>query len=123
MEQVIRADGRYPEEAYAFLHEGLSRAVQNAHGAGEHGADQQHVSGEQICLALRDLAIERWGPLARTVLGKWNIHGTMDFGQMVYLLIEHGFMRKTEEDSIADFRDVYDFQAAFAVEEEFELNE
>ena len=42
---------------------------------------------------------------------------------MVYLLIRHGFMRKTEEDSIEDFRDVYDFRDAFDGVDHFELTE
>jgi len=44
-------------------------------------------------------------------------------GNMVYLLIDHGFMRKTEEDSIEDFRDVFDFDKVFKVNDEFELEE
>jgi uncharacterized repeat protein (TIGR04138 family) len=61
--------------------------------------------------------------LARTVLRKWNIRETIDFGNMVYLLVEHEFMRKTDEDSLEDFRDVFDFDEAFAVGGEFELKE
>jgi len=67
--------------------------------------------------------MERWGLLAKTVLAKWNIHATIDFGNMVYLLVEHDFMRKTEEDSLEDFRDVFDFDAAFAPGDSFELKE
>ncbi|MFW6062059.1 MAG: hypothetical protein ACOC93_04545 [Planctomycetota bacterium] len=51
------------------------------------------------------------------------MHQTIDFGNMVYLMIRHQFMRKTEEDSIEDFRDVYDFDQAFELEDEFELRE
>ena len=122
MEDVIRADGRYPLEAYAFLHEGLSAAVQEAYGE-ETSGTQRHVTGKQICLALRKGATDRWGLLAKTVLDRWNIHATIDFGNMVYLLIENDFMRKTEEDSIEDFRDVYEFDSAFAAADDFELKE
>jgi len=121
MEEVIREDGRWPAEAFAFLHDGLKRAV-----AGTHGPDAsatampgqekaRHVTGRQLCEALRALAVERWGLLARTVLARWNIHATIDFGNMVYLLVESKFMRKTEDDSVEDFRDVYSFDEAFNV--------
>lgn len=129
MQDVVLEDGRYPQEAYAFLHDGLTRAVEQSHGGSQaetearDPAEQKHVTGGQLCLALRDLAIERWGMLARTVLARWNIHATVDFGNMVYLLIENGFMRKTPEDSLDDFRDVYDFDTAFAAADEFELKE
>ena len=123
MEEVIRTDGRYPLEAFAFLHDGLAQAVKDAFGEDVPEAGQRHVTGRQLCLTMRDLAIERWGRLARTVLDRWNIRATVDFGNMVYLLIEHDFMKKTDEDSLDDFRDVYDFSEAFHVSGEFELKE
>ncbi len=124
MEDIILADGRYPQEAYAFLHDGLTRAVREVHGKQRGGErESMHVSGQQLCEGLRNEALERYGMLARTVLQKWNIHGTIDFGNMVYLLIENGLMKRTDEDSIEDFRDVYDFTKAFDVETRFELRE
>jgi len=123
MEDIIRTDGRYPPEAFGFLHDGLARAVGEAFGEDVPEAGQRHVTGSQLCFAMRDLALDRWGRLARTVLNRWNIHATVDFGNMVYLLIEHDFMKKTEEDSLDDFRDVYEFSEAFRVSGEFELKE
>lgn len=121
MDELIRSDGRYPPAAYAFLHEGLARAVKAAHGGEVTEGAQSHVSGQQLCFALRDLAIERWGMLARPVLERWNIRATLDFGNMVYLLIHHEYMRKTDEDSLEDFRDVFDFDKAFDTHDHFEL--
>ena len=112
MEELIREDGRYPPDAYAFLHDGLNHAAETLHGKGVEPGPR-HVTGQQLCEALRDLAMQRYGLLARTVLARWNIRATVDFGNMVYLMIDHGFMRKTEEDSLEDFRDVYDFDEAF----------
>ena len=123
MEQVVLEDGRYPPEAFGLLHEGLAKAVQGIHGDAARGEGQRHVSGRQLCEALRDLAVERWGMLAKTVLNRWNIRKTVDFGNMVYLLVENNFMRKTEEDSLDDFRDIYDFDDAFSGYEAFELRE
>ena len=123
MDEVIREDGRYPIDAFGFLHDGLTRAVQETHGDQAGPTGQRHVSGQQLCCALRDLAVERWGLLAKTVLARWNIRRTLDFGNMVYLLVNNDFMRKTEEDSIDDFVDVYDFTEAFRRHGEFELKE
>jgi len=122
MEDVIRQDGRYPPEAFAFLHDGLGHAVKGAYGGrpvevqDPEQETARHVTGEQLCCAMRDLAIERWGRLARTVLTRWNIHATIDFGNMVYLLGDNSFMRKTDDDSIEDFRGVFGFDEAFNVE-------
>jgi len=132
MEDVIREDGRYPLDAYAFLHDALTSSVKEVYGdsAAESGSGeehsqvlQKHVSGKQLCVSLRDLALERWGMLARTVLARWNINATIDFGNMVYLLIDHSYMRKTDEDSLEDFRDVYDFDGAFRADDDFEGNQ
>jgi len=123
MEQVVREDGRYPPEAYRFLQEGLAKATEMTYGGRAPSGGQRHVTGQEICHALRELAIERWGMLALTVLRKWNIHSTLDFGNMVYLLIEHKFMKKAESDSLEDFRDVYDFEKEFGSEQSFEAEE
>ena len=122
---VIQADGRFPPDAFAFLQVGLARAVQEVYGESAEADEDKphHVSGRQLCNALRDEAKERWGMLARTVLNRWNIHETLDFGRMVYLLVENDLMQKTEQDSVEDFRDVYSFGEAFGAEEVFELQE
>ena len=123
MEDVIRKDGRYPVEAFAFLHEGLSKAVAEVHGAQPPEGSQRHVTGAQLCHSLKALAVEKWGLLAEAVLAKWNLHATIDFGEMVYLLISHNYMRKTEEDSLEDFRDVFNFEEAFRSMDDFEIKE
>ncbi len=123
MRDVILADGRYPLEAYAFLHDGLSSAVRGVHGENVLPAGQSHVTGQHLCHALCQLALERWGMLAETVLRRWNINKTLDFGNMVYLLVENNFMKKTEEDSLEDFRDVFDFHEYFQRQWQFELKE
>ena len=121
MLRIIETDGRYPAAAFQFLHEGLEWAVRKRHGSREGAEVSFHVTGEEICLGLRDLAIKRWGLLAKTVLAKWGIGASIDFGNMVYLLINEDIWKKTADDSIEDFRDVYDFETAFDDAGEFEL--
>ena len=48
-----------------------------------------------------------------TVFQNWGIHCCEDIGCMVFNLIDAGIFGKTEEDSIDDFKDVYDFEEAF----------
>ncbi|HEX8076591.1 MAG TPA: Minf_1886 family protein, partial [Chthoniobacterales bacterium] len=48
-----------------------------------------------------------------TVLSYWGIRSTEDIGHMVFNLIGAGIFGKTEEDSIEDFKNVFDFQEAF----------
>jgi uncharacterized repeat protein (TIGR04138 family) len=109
--------GAWPIEAYEFVHLGLTHTVNTLFGSkAEHEQPlrPRHVSGQELCWGLRDCALRRWGLLAQTVLYKWNITGTLDFGRIVFTLVEHGMLAVTDEDSLEDFRDVYDFKSGFA---------
>ncbi len=122
-ESVVDVAARtpYPPEAFAFLREGLHSAAIQVHGpqaelVNPALASKRHVSGEQLCEALRDLAIRRWGLMAKTVLHNWHIHSTLDFGKIVYAMIDNHLMQKTDRDNLEDFRDTFDFAQAFSPE-------
>ena len=85
------------------------------------GAAGRHVSGQQLCEGLREFALLEWGMLARTVLARWNISRTVDFGRIVFALIDNGWMSATDEDDLDDFRDVYDFKSAFETKYRIEM--
>ncbi len=111
-----RAAGPFPREAFQFVRDGLAHTVEMLHGEGQLGDEtdeSKHVSGQQLCLGLRDYAIDRYGRMARLVLEHWGLRATDDFGRIVFAMVEVGLMRKTDEDSIEDFRAVYDFHEAF----------
>ena len=74
---------------------------------------QRHVTGQELCEAVRRFALEQYGYMARTVLGNWGIHATADVGELVFNLIRIRQMRKTPHDRREDFHEVYDFQTAF----------
>jgi uncharacterized repeat protein (TIGR04138 family) len=110
IEAVLREDGRFRVQACQFLHEALGRAVNEVHGA---DATHGHVSGQALCESLRDLAWDRYGPLAPTVLQRWGITSSYNFGELVYLLIEHDLMGKEDGDTVEDFRDGFDMERDF----------
>ncbi len=113
-ERAVRADGRYPPEAFEFLQRGLELATRVRRGHEQHRRGRgRHVTGQQLAHALRILAGRQWGRLTREVLRHWNIRRTRDFGEMVYLMIEIGLMGKQDSDDITDFDDVYAFDTAF----------
>ena len=109
--------GAYPPEAYDFVQQGLSFTVQHIHGtAAAKPRANRHVSGQQLCEGIRLYAANQYGRLALTVLKQWNIQATLDFGRIVFALIEAGQMQKTDDDTIEDFRNVFDFKTAFETE-------
>ena len=109
---LLQTDRRYHVDGFAFLLAGLETTATRRHGP-RRGKGSRHISGQELSLGLRDIALERWGPLALLVLGRWGIRRTRDFGEMVFLLIGAGLLGKQPSDRIEDFDDVYDFAAAF----------
>jgi uncharacterized repeat protein (TIGR04138 family) len=57
--------------------------------------------------------LEQFGPLSKRVLAEWGIHSCIDFGHIVFNLVEEGLLGKTENDSLEDFSEGYDFCEAF----------
>ena len=47
------------------------------------------------------------------MLENWGIRRTEDFGRIVFGMVDAGLLRKTDEDSLDDFTDVFDFDEAF----------
>jgi uncharacterized repeat protein (TIGR04138 family) len=113
LEHISNEDGRYSHQAVKFVYEGLGYTVKNV--VDEPG----HVSGGTLCEGLRQLAIEKWGRMALLVLDTWGVKTTRDFGEMVYLMIEHQWMTSQPSDTIDDFNDVYDFKTVFKDRFEF----
>jgi uncharacterized repeat protein (TIGR04138 family) len=74
---------------------------------------ERHVSGQELCESIRQYALHLYGYMAKTVLNSWGLHTTGDFGEIVFNLILAKQMRKTPQDSRADFDDVYDFEEVF----------
>jgi uncharacterized repeat protein (TIGR04138 family) len=62
---------------------------------------------------MRAHAIEQYGPMALTVLGEWGVSRCEDFGAIVFNMVEHELLAKTEDDSADDFKGGYDFKEAF----------
>lgn len=98
---------RFSEAAYIFVLSSLNHVLQRL-------PEPRHISGRELVEGVRDLALERYGPMARSVLEHWGIHDTAAVGEIVFALVEHGVLIKQDEDTRADFVDVFDFDDAFA---------
>ncbi len=116
--ELLRRDRRYHFDAYVFVFEALRFAQEKMHlGAGadadEDEQPERHVTGQQLCEAMRRYAHEQYGYLAKQVLNHWGVKTTGDFGEIVFNLIKIGQMKKTAEDRREDFDDVFDFDEGF----------
>jgi uncharacterized repeat protein (TIGR04138 family) len=97
---------RYQEGAYIFVLAALNFVLERL-------PHPRHISGQELAEGVRDLALERFGPMARTVLEHWGIESTRDVGSIVFALVECGVLIKQDEDTPADFEDLFDFGEAF----------
>ena len=128
LEEVVRRDPRYAYEAYEFVFAALAYTQKKLGRAPpeEAGADverQHHVSGRELLHGVRELAQREFGLMARTVFRLWGINKTDDFGEIVFNLVEAKLMSKTDEDTRADFRDVYDLDQALVRDYRIDLKE
>lgn len=108
---ICAEDGRIDRDAYYFLRESLDDTVRNIRA--EETPEHQHVNGPELLDGLRDYALEKYGPLAATVLESWGLRTTDDIGRMVFQLIDIGVFGQSEDDAPEDFSNRFDFDEAF----------
>lgn len=106
LDQLRERNPRFHGKAYLFL-------LSSLHSVLEELEEPRHISGRELARGVKDLALERFGPMARTVLEHWGIHNTDDLGEIVFALVDCGILIKRDDDRREDFRDVYDFEEAF----------
>ncbi len=104
--KVLNKDRRYDPESYSFVMTSLDFTTRRMRRKG-------HVSGMELLEGIRDYALERFGPMARSVLAHWGIKTTNDLGEIVFNMIGAGVLGKTEQDSKEEFNNRFDFKAAF----------
>ena len=120
--KLLAKDRRYKFDAYVFVFEALNYAqkvlgfgAEQASEEGESGGGtdkraERHLTGQQLCEAIRQFALEQYGYMAKCVLNSWGVHSTSDFGNIVFNLIDIKQMKKTKHDRREDFDNVFDFE-------------
>lgn len=106
MEQIRLRESRYEEGAYLFVLAALEHAQANLQ-------TRRHISGHELAYSCRDLALERYGVMARVVLERWGICSTDDIGAVVFTLVGLGFLASLPTDTLDQFGDVFKFVEAF----------
>jgi len=109
--EIHHNDARYGKGAYYFIREALDHTLKSAEKSNH--AKGGHVSGNELLEGIREYALDRFGPMTMTLLQHWNITKCRDFGEIVFNLVEYGILGRTENDSLDDFNDGYDFKHAF----------
>lgn len=106
LDRLNERNPRYEGRAYLFVLSALQSVMEELH-------ERRHISGRELAEGVRRLALERFGPMARTVLEHWGVHTTEDLGEIVFALVDCGVLTKQDEDRREDFEGVFDFEEAF----------
>ena len=106
VDDITEKDQRYREDAYAFVMEALNYTQKRFKRV-------KHVSGDELLEGMRELLMERFGPMTMLVLAYWGVQSTDDFGNIVFNLVSHKLLNKADEDTLEVFRNRYDFTEVF----------
>ena len=106
----LEKDPRYHPAAYDLVRDALHAACSKFRD----GADDKHVTGQELLEGFREHVIREFGPMSLTILEEWGLTKGLDVGHIVYNLIDVGYFGKNEGDSLEDFDGGYDFATAFS---------
>ena len=106
MDRIRMREPRFDERAYLFVLAALEQFQTRL-------TERRHITGRELALACRDLALERFGVMARLVLEHWGVRTTADIGDIVFTLVELELLISQPGDTRDDFADVFDFDQAF----------
>lgn len=98
-----RGDSRYSVHAYRFAFEALEYTMREYLKLSE----ARHINGRELAEGMRRFALRQFGFLAFDVWQHWGIRSTLDLGYIIFNLVQAGLLRKTDDDRIDDFADVF----------------
>ena len=97
LSNILKNDRRFKADAYYFIMASLGRLMEKL-------KEPRHVSGCELLQAIRNEAEEQFGPMAETVLGHWGIKNSLDFGLIVFNMVQEGILTRQETDTLEDFK-------------------
>jgi uncharacterized repeat protein (TIGR04138 family) len=106
---ICQKDARYRPAAYRFvMYEGIEYTTREHLKLTE--KTRRHLTGAELCEGLRKLALKQFGFMALDVWRSWGIHGTRDWGHVVFTLCENNLLSRNDTDCIEDFENVFDME-------------
>ena len=107
MDRIRLHEQRFDERAYLFVLGALEYCQQRL-------PERRHISGRELALACRDLALDRFGVMAGVVLDHWGVRSSSNIGDIVFTLVDLELLMSQASDTREEFADVFDFDQAFA---------
>ena len=108
VQDIILNDRRYTEEAYYFVNEAVAFASEFCQkpqfGSG------RHLAAEELLDAMCEFSRNEFGTMAVVVLNNWGILTTLDWGHVIFNLIDAEILSASPEDRLGDFNEVFDLK-------------
>lgn len=106
MDRIRLREPRFHEHAFLFVLAALEFCQQRL-------TERRHITGGELAVACRDLALDRYGLMARLVLEHWGVRSTSDIGDIVFTLVDLGLLISQPNDAREEFTAVFEFDDAF----------
>ncbi len=109
-------DRPYPKVAYEYIYMSFPRIRKMIEEATKKNSDEgrsfyvsftHHISGQDLCKALRKLMLDDYGIMICDILNHWQIKTTHDIGVIVSDLVAIKLFAASPEDNIHDFDDIF----------------
>ena len=81
-------DDRYKKDAYFFVMSSLGRLMERLERP-------RHITAKELLKGIREEAEDQFGPMAETVFAHWGIKNSLDFGLIVFKMVQEGILSKT----------------------------
>jgi uncharacterized repeat protein (TIGR04138 family) len=115
IDAILVRNRAFKREAYYFVLAALDFTLSKLE-------KPRHVTGRELLDGVRQFGQEQFGLLCLPVFSHWGITETEHFGQIVFSLVESGLLSKNEEDSLDDFKGIFDLQEALGVTPSFSVD-
>ena len=98
-------DALFNPVSYPFVYQGLQFCSQ--------AFPDSDLCAKVICEGLRLYTFQEFGRLSHHVLTEWGLHSSLDFGKIIFSLIDKKILDADENDKLENFRDIYHFIDTF----------
>lgn len=106
LEFIQLVDPRYHREAYVFVREALDHTQERAEK--DRRGRSHHVTGQELLEGIKQLGLQKFGPMAAMVFQEWGVKSCTDFGEIVFNMVELG---GSPAFAAQDFKDLNRFVA------------
>lgn len=112
VEEIIAVDSHYPLVAYEFINAAVTFTINRSIDDNDTNSHivHCHISASELLDGIAAFATQQFGPMAWDVLRCWRLQTPIDVGRVVFNMINHQLLSRSDDDQEADFNLEYDLK-------------